>query len=411
MNDPTVLIIGGGPAGLRAATELAPKVRGQVLVVEREAVAGGIPRHSDHPGYGLRDLHRFVSGPHYARMLRSRAVAAGAAIMESAMVTGWAGERTIQVTSPAGRVTLSAEAIVLATGARERPRSARLIPGDRSPGVYTTGHLQNLIHLRHGRVGHRAVIVGAELVSWSAALTLKRAGCATVLMTTEYPKPDAYAVFSAVGRPWFGSTVATRTRVVAIHGRTSVTGVRIEHLDTGRSRDIECDTVILSGDWIPDHELARAAGLDLDPVSRSPITDTALRTSWPGVFGAGNLLHPVDTADIAALDGAAVARSVLGHLDGARTDPAGARLVVQPPLRWVAPGLLRPGDPAPPRSRLLAWSDAYLPFPTIVVSQHGRVLTRRRLAWPAAPGRVFRIPADVLTDVDRTGGTVTIGMG
>ncbi len=411
MNDPTVLIIGGGPAGLRAATELAPKVRGQVLVVEREAVAGGIPRHSDHPGYGLRDLHRFVSGPHYARMLRARAVAAGATLLEGAMVTGWAGERTVQVTSPAGRHTLSADAIVLATGARERPRSARLIPGDRSSGVYTTGHLQNLVHLRHGAVGRRAVIVGAELVSWSAALTLRHAGCDTVLMTTEYPKPDSYAVFSAIGRPYFRTTVATRTRVVDIHGRPSVTGVRIEHLDTGRSRDIECDTVILSGDWIGDQELARAAGLDLDPISRSPITDTALRTSRLGVFAAGNLLHPVDTADIAALDGVAVARSVLAHLDGARPDRAGVPLTAAPPLRWVTPGWLRPGDPPPPRNRLLAWSDAHVPFPTVVVSQHGRVLARRRVAWPAAPGRVFRIPADVLAHVDHNGGSVTIGLG
>ena len=229
-------------------------------------------------------------------------------------------------------------------------------------------------------------------------------------MTTEYPKPDAYGLFSALGRPYFGTAVATRTRLIAIHGRPSVTGVRIEHLGTGRRRDVECDTVIFSGDWIPDHELARAAGLNLDPISRSPITDTALRTSRPGVFAAGNLLHPVDTADIAALDGAAVSRSVLAYLDGSRPDPAGARLVAQPPLRWVAPGLLRPGDPAPPRNRLLTWSDAHVPVPTIVVTQHGRVLARRRVAWPAAPGRVFRIPADVLTDVDRAGGTVRIGL-
>ena len=66
---------------------------------------------------------------------------------------------------------------MLATGARERPRPARLIPGDRRAGVYTTGQLQNLVHLQHGEVGTRAVVVGAELVSWSAVLTLRQAGC------------------------------------------------------------------------------------------------------------------------------------------------------------------------------------------------------------------------------------------
>src|SRR5690606_31048031 len=89
---PTVLIIGGGPAGLRAAAELAPRVSGEVLVVERESEAGGIPRHSDHPGYGMRDMGKFISGPRYARILRTRAQSAGARIMTSTMVTEWAGE-------------------------------------------------------------------------------------------------------------------------------------------------------------------------------------------------------------------------------------------------------------------------------------------------------------------------------
>ena len=90
--------------------------------------------------------------------------------------------------------------MVLATGARERPRSARLIPGDRPAGVYTTGQLQNLVHLAHRDVGTRAVVVGAELVSYSAVLTLRHAGCATALMTTVHPSPESYAVFNLAGR-------------------------------------------------------------------------------------------------------------------------------------------------------------------------------------------------------------------
>jgi len=57
MNDQqaTVAIVGGGPSGLTAAAALASQVDGQVLVIERETETGGIPRHSDHPGYGIRD--------------------------------------------------------------------------------------------------------------------------------------------------------------------------------------------------------------------------------------------------------------------------------------------------------------------------------------------------------------------
>ena len=172
----SVAIVGGGPSGLTAAAALARQVDGTVLVIEREAETGGIPRHSDHLGYGIRDLRRFVSGPAYAKRLTAAAQDAGAVLETEAMVTGWAGERQLRVTSPRGIRTVTADAVVLATGARERPRPARLVPGDRPDGVYTTGQLQNLVHLHHARVGSRAVVVGAELVSWSAVLTLPLSG-------------------------------------------------------------------------------------------------------------------------------------------------------------------------------------------------------------------------------------------
>lgn len=159
-----VAIVGGGPAGLTAAAELAPYHK--VVVLERELAAGGIPRHSDHPGYGIRDMKTFISGPAYARRLVQGAVTAGASIRTSAMVTGWADATALDVTSPQGRERIDARAVVLATGARERPRPARMIPGDRPAGVYTTGHLQNAVHLKHRQVGSRAVVVGAELVSY-----------------------------------------------------------------------------------------------------------------------------------------------------------------------------------------------------------------------------------------------------
>lgn len=410
MLTPTVLIIGGGPSGLRAAAELAPQVTGDVLVLEREPQAGGIPRHSDHPGYGLRDMAKFIGGPKYAKILRQRAIKAGATIVENAMATDWAGDLAVNVTTPAGRFTVEPQVVVLATGARERPRPGRLIPGDRAAGVYTTGHLQNVVHLKHGKVGRNAVIVGAELVSWSAALTLRHVKCKTVLMTTEYPRPDSYFIFSRLGTPFFRTKVATRTRVTKIVGRPAVTGVEIENLDTGRRRIVDCDTVILTGDWIPDHEMARAAGIEIDSASRGPVVDGAQRTSKPGVFAIGNVVHPVDTADVAALDGAAVAEHVLAYLGGSAPAAEHIELVAEAPFRWVTPRILRQSDPGPPRARLLLWTDRYVPFPQVVLRQHGKVVAGRRLLWPATPGRVFRVPSKMLESIDWAAGTVTIGL-
>lgn len=408
---PDVAIVGAGPAGLAAATALGERHGIHALVLDREPTAGGIPRHCDHPGYGIRDLHTFISGPTYAKRLAESAALAGADIHTRATVTEMSADRTLQVTTPDGLLTVAPKALVLATGARERARPARLIPGDRPQGVYTTGQLQNIVHLQHKRVGKRAVIVGAELVSWSAAMTLRHAGCRPILMTTEYPTPESYAAFNIPGKVLLRVPVRSRTRVVGITGKRQLESVEIEDIDTGRRETINCDTVIFSGDWIPDHELPRAAGIAIDPATRGPLVDTALRTRAPGVFAAGNVLHPVDTADIAALDGTYVADRVADYLTTAGWASAQQlRITCEAPLRWVAPGLMAPGEPAPPRERLLLWTDELVRRPRVAIRQGGETVAVKTLAWPASPGRVFRVPWSIMDGVRPDGGDVTVSI-
>jgi len=403
-----VAIVGGGPSGLTAAAALAPEVDGDILVIEREAETGGIPRHSDHPGYGMRDLKRFMSGPSYARRLTEMARDAGAVLETEAMVTGWAGERELHITSPRGIRTVTADAVVLATGARERPRPARLVPGDRPDGVYTTGQLQNLVHLHDARVGTRALIVGAELVSWSAVLTLRESGCTTVGMVSGYPHAEAYAAFRFPGRFLMDGPVFTRSRLVGIHGKDRVHSAVVENIVSGSRKRIDCDTVVFTGDWIPDHELARTGGLAMDPATRGPLLDAGLRTSCPGVFAVGNLLHPVDTADGAALDGRHVVTSVTRWLQHRDEAPKAVRIRTEGPFRWVAPQLVSPEGGVAARGDLLFWVDEYRRLPKLRAVQDGRTLATRRTPWPAAPGRVYRAPWALVKNADPAGGDVTV---
>jgi thioredoxin reductase len=406
-----VVVVGGGPAGLSAATALRADGSTRVTVVERETELGGIPRHSDHPGYGMRDRRRFMSGPRYARVLAGEALAAGVEAMTRSMVTSFGPDDALHVTTPDGRVRLTAGAVVLATGARERPRPARGIPGGRPAGVYTTGELQNLVHLHHRPVGTRAVVVGGELVSWSAVMTLKEAGCHTEALVTRHRAPESYAVFNLGGRAVFRPAVATRSRVTQVLGRHRVTGVELEDLDTGVRRVVECDTVVFTGDWIPDNELARSVGLDLDPGSLAPRVDQAGLTDRPGFFAAGNLVHPVDTADVAALGGTHVAAAVRRHLDGASFPSSpGLPIVAAEPFRWVSPGVLRVGAGAPARDRVVSWVSEHVGAPRVTVRQDGVVLARRRLAWPASPGRAFRLPWALFADADPARGPVEVSL-
>jgi hypothetical protein len=191
-------------------------------------------------------------------------------------------------------------------------------------------------------------------------------------------------------------------------GRDRVEGVEVDHVLTGSVRTIACDSVVFTADWIPDHELARIGGLELNPGSLGPSIDTMMRTSRPGVFAIGNLVHPVDTADVCALDGRHVAQPVRDYLAGRRPESVGVSLQVDAPLQWVSPSVVRMGDGAPARRRLLLWSQEFRQVAKIAAIQDGRTIGKLTVPWPVAPGRVLRIPWSLLSSHDLRGGPVTL---
>ncbi len=418
-----VVVIGAGPR-LSAAVELRRLGVGPVLVADREPEAGGVPRHSWHTGYGLRDLRRVMTGPAYARSLVSAALAAGAELRTGTTVTGWTtgpdGAHAVTMTSPAGRQTVAAAAVLLATGCRERPRTARLVPGDRPAGVMTTGELQQRVYLGGERLAGRALVVGAEHVSFSAAMTLAHAGADVIALVTEYERQQSYVAFRFGAAVRWRVPVWTSSAVRRISGRGQLEGVEVADARTGAARFVPCEVVVFTGDWIPDHELARLAGLAMDPGTRGPAVDTTLSTSLAGVFAAGNLVHAAETADVAALSGRHAARHIaafLGHgpaagRAAATGGAATARLpvLVEPPLRWISPNAIGASAAPPPLGRFVLRSADFRRGARLEVRQDGRLLARSRPAR-LIPGRPAHLGAGWLPQVDPAGGPVRVVTG
>ena len=404
-----VVVIGGGPAGLAAAVELRRLGIEDVVVVEREAEPGGIPRHANHTGFGIRDLRRVLSGPAYARHWAKLARSAGVELRLETMVTEWSADRRLLVTGPGGRSELTPAAVVLATGCRERPRSARLVPGSRPPGVITTSTLQQLVYLQGRQVGRRAVVVGAEHVSFSAVATLAHGGASTAGLVTEHERHQSLAAFRVGAAIRYRAPVWTRTAVTRIDGSERVEAVELTELDSGRTSVVPCDLVVFTADWIPDHELAVMGGAELDPGTRGPRVDAGLRTTVPGVFAAGNVAHPAETADVCALGGRHVAGGVADYLKGDGGWGPGVPVLAEPPLRWVAPNLISSGDGDPLRRRFLLRSERFLRAPRIAVRQDDRALWDGRLRR-LVPGRSAGISARWAPRVDPDGGPVTVSV-
>lgn len=384
-----VAIIGGGPAGLTAATRLRGLGVDSVVVLEREEVAGGIPRHCGHPAFGLRDFKRLMTGPKYARRLVQRTHAAGAEInsLTTVLEIGRDSNAFVVSTSPSGLTRWDASAVVLASGCRERPRMARLIPGTRATGVYTTGELQQFTYLQNKRVGERAVVLGAEHVSFSAVMTLHHAGLEVAAVVTPSSKHEAYGPLRVFATRFRSVPMLVGHRLVEILGKGRVEGVIVEDREHRRRR-IACDTVIVTGDWVAEGSLAIAAGLSSDIRNGGrPAVNSLGETALNGVFSAGSVVRPGESSSRAAQAGILVAQSVNAYLRGnvPRVE-AGLCFSFNSPIRWVSPQRLQPGHSGPVYLRV----DRRIEPAVVIASNGGRVIDSMKFRR-MIPGRTYAL--------------------
>jgi NADPH-dependent 2,4-dienoyl-CoA reductase/sulfur reductase-like enzyme len=385
------VIVGGGPAGLSAARRLLGTGVRDVVVLERESEAGGIPRHCGHGGFGIGQyLSLPMSGPDYARRLAESAV--GADIRVNTTVTAIEPGGRVHTVHPAdGARVIEGRCVLLATGIRETPRSARLVTGARPLGVTTTGALQQMVYLKDIRPFSRAVIVGTELVSFSALLTARHGGIKTAAMIEEGERITARKPGDWIARTLFGVPVLTGTKLVAIRGSAKVEAVEIER--NGKRETIACDGVIFTGRFTPETALLKTGHIALDPGSGGPVIDQFFRTSDSQVFAAGNLLRPVETAGMCWAEGRIAAANIAAALAGG-LPPAlpGVAVRIADPIKYIYPQIIVPRDDSPTpmplmRARVTHAARGKLRLSVDgreVWSRSGKFLPERRLTIPTA---------------------------
>ena len=319
-----IVIVGGGPAGLAAALEArreAPEAK--IVILERDRALGGILQQCIHNGFGLHFFGEELTGPEYVERFIRKLEGTGIEVWLDTMVLEISAEREVTcVSAERGLTTLQAGAVVLAMGCRERPRGALGIPGTRPAGVYTAGTAQRLTNMDGYLPGKRVVILGSGDIGLIMARRMTWEGAKVELVAEIMPyssglKRNIVQCLEDNGIPLLFNHTVTR-----VHGRERVEGVTISEVDPatrlplrGSARFVPCDTLLLSVGLIPENELSKGAGVELDNVTGGAVVDEHRQTSVPGVFACGNVLHVHDLVDNvsaeAMIAGAAAARYAL----------------------------------------------------------------------------------------------------
>ena len=298
-----VVIVGGGPAGLAAAVELYKKGIRNVLIVEREKTMGGILRQCIHDGFGLTRFGETLSGPEYAQKFIDEVMELKIPYVTDTTVLSVSPDKVVTLASSNGLKKIQAKAVILTMGCRERTRGALGIPGERPTGVFTAGVAQAYINLYNRMVGKEVVILGSGDIGLIMARRLTLEGAHVKLVAELMPKSGGLQRNIVQCLEDFDIPLKLRHTVTEIHGKERLTGVTLAQVDEkgtpikGTEEEISCDTLLLAVGLIPENELSREAGIQIDPKTKGPVVNEMLETSLEGVFACGNVLHVHDLVD------------------------------------------------------------------------------------------------------------------
>lgn len=299
-----VIIIGGGPAGLSAAYAAYQKGAENILILERDKELGGILNQCVHNGFGLHYFKEELTGPEYAERLVQMLRSTNVKVKLDTMVLDISPQKQVSaINTTDGFMLLEARTILLAMGCRERTAGAIALPGDRPAGVYTAGTAQRYLNMDGFMVGKRVVILGSGDIGLIMArrMTLEGAKVLACLEIMPYSGGLARNIVQCLED--FDIPLYLSHTIVEIKGKNRVEKVIAARVDenrrpiSGTEITFDCDTVLLSVGLIPENELTKSAGIELDTRTGGAAVFENMETSIPGIFACGNVLHVHDLVD------------------------------------------------------------------------------------------------------------------
>lgn len=316
-----LIVVGGGPAGLAAAFAAHQGGLDKILIIERDQELGGILNQCIHNGFGLHYFQEELTGPEYADNFVKMLAGTNVQVLLDTIVLDITMDKQVHVSSKQGGYRiLRSKSVVLAMGCRERTRGAIAIAGTRPAGVFTAGTAQRYVNMEGYMVGQRVVILGSGDIGLIMARRMTLEGAKVLACVELMPYSGGLTRNIVQCLDDYDIPLYLSHTIVAIQGNERVQKVVIAKVDAARRPiagteiEFDCDTLLLSVGLIPENELSKAAGIEIDQRTNGPVVSEDMQTGIAGIFACGNVLHVHDLVDFVTQEsmraGAAAARYV-----------------------------------------------------------------------------------------------------
>ena len=342
-----IVIVGGGPAGLAAAVSAKKAGTDSILIIERDKELGGILNQCIHNGFGLHTFKEELTGPEYAYRFIEQVYDRGIEYKLDTMVMDISHEKVVTAMNRTeGMFQIQAGAVILAMGCRERPRGALNIPGYRPAGIYSAGTAQRLVNMEGYMPGREVVILGSGDIGLIMARRMTFEGATVKVVAELMPFSGGLKRNIVQCLDDYGIPLKLSHTVVDIEGKERVKAVTIAEVGPdmkpipGTEERYTCDTLLLSTGLIPENELSRGAGVEMNPVTSGPVVNEILETNIPGVFACGNVLHVHDLVDYVSEEATRAGENAAKYVqNGCKDEKEGSdiRLVATEGARYTVP--------------------------------------------------------------------------
>lgn len=398
-----LVIVGGGPAGLAAAVSAKENGIDDIVILERDKYAGGVLRQCIHDGFGLQMFGERLTGPEYAARYEEKAKTLGLDIKLNTFVINISSDRIVQALSPDdGMIFYKAKAVVLAMGCRERTRASIMLPGERPAGVYTAGLVQRLMNIDGYVPGKEAVILGSGDIGLIMArrLTLEGVKVKGVYELMSYSSGLKRNIVQCLDD--YGIPLHLDHTIVNIHGKNRITGVTVAKVDdkkqpiTGTEEYISCDLLVLSVGLIPENELSKAAGVELNRVTGGLHVDDNMSTNKNGIFACGNVVHVHDLVDYVTMESVNAGKCAAEYIKGNNPDSEMIKVTPVNGVRYVVPDTVHKNTNKDSIEFMFRVGSVYRDA-KITVCENGRVIksVKRKILTPGEMEKIKLLKADI----------------